>query len=1472
MGNQTLAKSFIKQSVALFTSVLLLAAPLGSPAGAAGTSPASEALAGLLNPAQPLISPELSAALTAAGSSVQALTAAAAPAVVDANIDTASSAKISVIIQLTGQAVSEAKRSASMSRRSFSVQSAEQSVMSEQTVFKNTASSKGIPLKVYYQYNTVLNGMEVTVSANQIPQLAKLAGVKSISLNSTYYPIPLIDSPAAENQAGQNFEIDPLAQIGADTAWQSGFTGKGVKVGVIDTGVDYKHPDLKNAYKGGYDSFYQDNDPYEEPPAIFGFEGTSHGTHVAGTIVGRGENPTSEVVQKGVAYEADLYAYKVLGATAKEDGTYQTSGTSAQVIDGIEHAVKDGMDVINLSLGSDLEKGPDSPDSIAVNNAVLSGVVAVIANGNAGSDGKYYYSMGSPASSQLAISVAAATSTSIHYSANFSAQLTDTVTEDVYSVTDTVYSDLLGWSYNGANFSDLLGIGPLDAVYAGLGDYSDYNETGDVTDKVVVVSRGNLTFVDKVAIAKEKGAKALIIFNGNSLDGSEEADLSVSIPGRDGPLGEIAFLGDDYAHIPTFDMPGMEGRALAREILANPDKPLHITFGKDYPMTVAAGDTIADFSSRGPNSDDNYGIKPDISAPGVNILSTLPEYAALYGDQEYAYYFDKGDPSYDLAYHRSSGTSMASPHIAGLAALMTQAHPDWTPLDIRAALANTADVISDTGGTQYDVYSQGSGRADVASALLTPAVVEALDPITIYDEQMNATVMESEASNLSFGAIQPGAAPLSKPLRVKNFSGDAVTYTASVVMHASVTSDPSDPVATPDVSSIEMTLGGLEGDATITAAPGSSTPFTLSAQAAEGAAHGVYEGEILLQSPGLPPLHLPFVIHVGTDVADNDFGLIDGALTNKRISPAAPADLSVTLANNHTNFMVVEVNGLSEGYIGRISDWYELNEETQQLSTLPAGRVTFENIDGSYSDGTVDEYGNYVIRQLEPGQYKLGIYAVQYDEKFNVADVQLVNMTFYAVGDDEDITGPTQPTPDPGSGGGTVTPTPVPTASPVPTPTPASGNDGGGGGLAASPTPAPTPTSTPASSQSPATSAEQLAAVVEPGQTVAGLTGAAALEGNQTVVSIDTAALQKALDAKAAASVYSITAAENSSAGASLKLTAGQVKLLQSAPAGSSLAFTWKGASVALPLSALSGLGANAGLTITIAPATDSRAIFTAGYPGAAILGTPYTFEAVSTVAGVSSKVTFAPDQIIHRAFLLDKGIDATNAGALYTEGDAVYPVPAQFKTMTDGSTLVKISRPGFSTYAAATRQITFKDTGSSWAKSEIQTLAGRFILNGTSADTFSPKSPVTRAQFASMLVTAIGLDKQPGTNAFTDIKGSEWYAQDVNAAYKSGLVTGYDGSFRPGDEITRQDLTVMLARAIKLLDIKFTSGSANVPYGDAASFSSYAKNSIQAVSDAGLMQGEAQQGQFIFHPALPATREAAAKVLYQLLSLAGSL
>ncbi|MCR8642793.1 S8 family serine peptidase [Paenibacillus sp. N1-5-1-14] len=317
------------------------------------------------------------------------------------NLNAKSAGPINVIVQFRNQPIAVGKYAAKMGVNTFSAESTVSSINSQQTSFLQGAADKGLSITKNFTYNTVINGMEITIPSNQIQALADLPEVLSVYENSTYYAIP-----APNPTQDQPFiDMEPLNQIGIDYAWNvEKLTGAGVKVGVIDTGVDYKHPDLKDAYKGGYDSFYNRPDPYEEKPDLSNpdnpFEGTYHGTHVAGTIAGRATNPTSEIVQKGVAYEADMYNYKVLG---RDDKTGRASGSSAQVIDGIERAVRDGAQVINLSLGADSVKDPNSPDSIAINNAVLAGVVAVVASGNAADSGPYYYSMGSPASACLAL-------------------------------------------------------------------------------------------------------------------------------------------------------------------------------------------------------------------------------------------------------------------------------------------------------------------------------------------------------------------------------------------------------------------------------------------------------------------------------------------------------------------------------------------------------------------------------------------------------------------------------------------------------------------------------------------------------------------------------------------------------------------------------------------------------------------------------------------------------------------------------------------------------------------------------------------------------------------------------------------------------------------------------------------------------------------------------------------------------------
>jgi minor extracellular serine protease Vpr len=863
-------------------------------------------------------------------------------------LNTESSKKVSVIVQFKSEpaAVSQEYR-----RGSRSASSQESRIAREQSSFLKEARKKNIDLDVERQFSLVFNGMELTLPANDIPKLAELPQVQAVYENSTY-SIPVVEPAQSDSY---KYDIAPLKQIGVLDMWNAGLDGRGLKVGVIDTGVDYLHPDLKDAYRGGYDSFDNDKDPYEEAPISpeddrrgTGYEGSSHGTHVSGTIVGRARNKQSDVQVKGIAYAADLYVYRVLG----RDG-----GSSAQVIDGIEKAVRDGMDVINLSLGSDIEKNADSPDSIAVNNAMRAGVITVIANGNAAQDepGRYYYTAGSPAGAKLPITVGAVTSPSKLYDASAASSLGQSYNFHV-----------MAWQTNQDNFQELIGTDPLPVVYANLGSAQDFANV-DVKGKVALVSRGTLAFTDKILNAKNAGAAAIVIFNGNDKDGDGQADLDLPPEERGDYIDTI--LGDQMEGIPTFDMKGMEGRTLAKELLSDPAKAasLTFTFSGDYPTTDDPGDKMAGFSSRGPVMGDNYAIKPDVSAPGVSILSSVPAWGKLIEDAEY-----------DKAYARFNGTSMATPHVAGLALLLKQAHPEWTPFDVKAALANTAKPLYDEENTLYDVYSQGAGRVNGLAAMKTPAVLQTVEQVTILNEDYEPETITNYGANTSFGLMKAGSAPVSKTLQLKNTSKTDVSYDAEVIMHEAVTTDPWHPKETPDVSDIKVKLSSD----TISAKAKKRTKFTLSLAPDSDAKEGVYEGEVLLKSRDkkYPDLHLPFVVHVGDKPEDTHFGLADMKLSSTILSPDGDGEddtitVEAELQATGVNLIELEAWSLDDTYIGTMAVRFN------DFQPFAPGPFTISNINGTYVTGSL------VPKMLEPGKYKLRLVAYVIDpETGEVAD------------------------------------------------------------------------------------------------------------------------------------------------------------------------------------------------------------------------------------------------------------------------------------------------------------------------------------------------------------------------------------------------------------------------------------------------------------------------------------------------------
>ncbi|MGD6816536.1 S8 family serine peptidase [Metabacillus sp. 113a] len=479
--------------------------------------------------------------------------------------------------------------------------------------FKSELKTDFRNVEIRREYSEVFKGASIEGSSEDLALLSSRPYVEDLG------PVAAYKAEAA----------DYVAFVGGDRVRglfdgeNQRLTGKGIKVGVIDTGMDYRHPDLRKNYAGGYDLVDDDRDPME----TMGDEdvATLHGTHVAGIIAANGKI-------RGIAPDASLYIYRALGP----GGT----GTSEQIIAAIDRAVKDKVDILNLSLGNDVN-GPDWPTSLALNKAVEKGIVAVAAGGNSG-PGKW--TLGSPGTAEKAISVGASTPPIKAFTLR-----TSGMPEPVRLIP---FQGAAQWKT----------IRSAGMVYAGFGREKEF--PADSKGKLVIAQRGKIPFTEMALAAQKKGAAGILVHNNQK--GSFSGNMkNITIPA---------------ASISKED--GLRLRKLLHE-------------RADISQTNEQ-DTLASFSSRGPVTG-NWGIKPDVVAPGVEILSTIP------GNQ----------------YKKLQGTSMASPLVAGAAALVKQAHPDWSPGEIKAALMNTAKPLMDRHAALYEPIGQGAGRIDVWKAVNT---------------------------------------------------------------------------------------------------------------------------------------------------------------------------------------------------------------------------------------------------------------------------------------------------------------------------------------------------------------------------------------------------------------------------------------------------------------------------------------------------------------------------------------------------------------------------------------------------------------------------------------------------------------------------------------------------------------------------------------------------------------------------------
>ncbi|MFJ6679737.1 S8 family serine peptidase [Microbacterium sp. NPDC091382] len=654
--------------------------------------------------------------------------------------------QVSVVLEMEGDpvAVVEAEEGRSLSKSERTT--VKKDLKAAQDKIRSGITQRGG--KIRAQMQSAYNGIQATVPAAQLDDVAALPGVVAVH-------------PVVRHELDNAVSVPFL---GVPQVWEStGYTGENVKVAIIDTGIDYTHagfggPGTVEAYeaaaaasdqpadpalfgpkaprvKGGIDLVGDDYDPSGTGDALIPkpdanpLDCEGHGSHVAGTTGGSGvradgstytgpyDESTPSVdfrVGPGVAPEADLYAVRVFGC----------DGSTEMTIQAIDWAVDNGMDVINMSLGSSFGTG-DDPSAVAAANAVGAGVVVVASAGNSGPSP---YLTGSPGSGDGVIAVSAIDSTP-----SFPGAALTVGGKNVEAIN--------------ANGASLGGLGTLTVVRLtddpatpaneALGcAASDYTRAGVTPggNQIAVAERGTCARAAKAIFAQQAGAAAAVMVNSTN-----------DLPPYEGAITENPDDGTPYeVTIPFLGVRSSSGAAFV-------DGAAVTITAKEIANPAFRG--YASFSSSGPRSGDSS-ISPDVAAPGVSISSVA---------------VGTGSDSAVL-----SGTSMAAPHVAGVAALTVQAHPTWDTEQISAALVSTADPDAVAG---VDPTRGGVGLVDTAQAVATT--------VTATGDVFRTDSGRMRESALSFGFDEAtGKLDSTKTVTVRNDGKKAVTFRVSTAPSA----------------------------------------------------------------------------------------------------------------------------------------------------------------------------------------------------------------------------------------------------------------------------------------------------------------------------------------------------------------------------------------------------------------------------------------------------------------------------------------------------------------------------------------------------------------------------------------------------------------------------------------------------------------------------------------------------------------
>jgi subtilisin family serine protease len=539
-------------------------------------------------------------------------------------------------------------------------------------------------------YTYALNGFSAILSAEQAVGLAQQAGVVRVMRDTMRYR-QTDSSPAF------------LGLTGPGGIWAKGYTGEGVVVGVIDDGIWPEHPSFADngafaplpGYAGlpcefGNTAHNPDDAPFtcnnkligaremlETYRALIGFgpdefdsarDDNGHGTHTASTAAGNANVQAvmydmPKGVISGVAPRARVIAYKGLG---------NQGGFTSDLAAAIDQAVADGVHVINYSIGGGA--GVPGADELAFLFAADAGVHVATSAGNSGPGAA---TLGNPGTMPWLTTVGAST-------------------QSRFFQGTVVLGN--GASYTGASITPGTdGSFPLvDAASAG-GDLCSPGSLNPavVTGKIVLCRRGVVGRAAKSLAVQQAGGVGMIMYE-NSDTGN---------------------LFSDSHWVPSVHVDRTPGLAIKSYIASTSTPTARIDGGQLGKWPYAP--SMTDFSSRGPNPVAPDIIKPDITAPGLQILagwSPFPDPGTLPGE----------------LFAAIAGTSMSSPHIAGVLALVKQAHPDWSPAMVKSALMTTAyqDVRDNNRTSPADPFDMGAGHVDPGGKAGKGSIVE---PGLAYD-------------------------------------------------------------------------------------------------------------------------------------------------------------------------------------------------------------------------------------------------------------------------------------------------------------------------------------------------------------------------------------------------------------------------------------------------------------------------------------------------------------------------------------------------------------------------------------------------------------------------------------------------------------------------------------------------------------------------------------------------------------------